>query len=469
MKDIDKKVIKSGVWYTIANVVTKGITYLTTPIFARLMSAESLGEYTTLMTWQQLLVMILPMVLYASIGRAKFDMEDRLDKFISSLAVAGSINTAIVYLLVVLFPNFFMKLFDANMSSIHLMFIYVLVTPAMSLFQSKNHVQFKYKLSTIVSLVAAVGGTILGIVGILVFEDQMFGRMLGTNGFAILVSLLIYILIIYNGRCFCWSDVKYAMAISVPLLPHLVSMTLLSSSDKLVIKQFCGAEDVAAYGIAYTCAAVVSMLSNSVNEAMSPWLFQQLHDKAYEKIRFVNKYYVTAFTYVTIGVLLVAPEIMLIVGGKNFADAQGVLMPVMAGCCCNFLYTNYVNVENYLKKSGLISTGTVITAVTNIVLNYIFVPLYGYEAAAYTTMFCYFMLLTFHYLMVYKLNMSHVYNNKLVLGEAIAVCIFSILMRMTYTTILRPILIICYGLITILIVWKLRKTIFQMLKSFLKK
>lgn len=55
-----------------------------------------------------------------------------------------------------------------------------------------------------------------------------------------------------------------------------------------------------------------------------------------------------------------------------------------------FAYSLYVNIEHYYKKTPYITVNTIIAAASNIVLNFIFIPRYGYIAAAYTTLASYF-------------------------------------------------------------------------------
>ena len=44
-RDNNVKALKSGVWYTFANFITKGIIFLSTPIFARILAHADYGLY----------------------------------------------------------------------------------------------------------------------------------------------------------------------------------------------------------------------------------------------------------------------------------------------------------------------------------------------------------------------------------------------------------------------------------------
>jgi O-antigen/teichoic acid export membrane protein len=65
-----------------------------------------------------------------------------------------------------------------------------------------------------------------------------------------------------------------------------------------------------------------------------------------------------------------------------------------------FYYTMYVNYAFYEKKTYLISIFTIIAGGINIGLNYLWIPQYGYSAAAWTTLVSYLILFLLHYLNV---------------------------------------------------------------------
>ena len=47
----NKKVIKSGFWYVFANFLNKGIVFLTTPIFTRLLTKGDFGLFNNFLSW----------------------------------------------------------------------------------------------------------------------------------------------------------------------------------------------------------------------------------------------------------------------------------------------------------------------------------------------------------------------------------------------------------------------------------
>ena len=54
-----------------------------------------------------------------------------------------------------------------------------------------------------------------------------------------------------------------------------------------------------------------------------------------------------------------------------------------------FMYNIFANVEFFYEEKKFVSIGSILAAISNVILNAIFIPIYGYYAAAYTTLICY--------------------------------------------------------------------------------
>ena len=148
--------------------------------------------------------------------------------------------------------------------------------------------------------------------------------------------------------------------------------------------------------------------------------------------------------------------------------------PVILGCVFQFMYAMYVNIEIYSKKTISISIGTLFAATINITLNLLFIPRYGYIAAAYTTMVGYACLLLFHYFIVKRKisELLSIYNNKFILNVALFMTGFSILSLWLYdNTILRYCMISLYFIFISLLIYKNKALIVNLfaIKSIGKK
>ena len=113
---------------------------------------------------------------------------------------------------------------------------------------------------------------------------------------------------------------------------------------------------------------------------------------------------------------------------------------------------------------------SVIGAALNILLNYIFIPKFGFIAAAYTTVFCYALFAVGHYLL-HRLILKkqgvkeRVFNSKLIFLYSAAVTSFMLICTLLYQNnvvrycVIGVIAVVC--LINIKRIFKLFKTALQ--------
>lgn len=449
---VSSKALKSGVWYTISNFFLNGIAFITTPVFARLLSKTEYGEYSNYTSWLSIIAVLVTLELAGCVARARYDYEEDFDKFLSSITFCGTIIALACYLIVLIFHGFFEQIFSMELKYIHLMFFNVLVSPALRILQNKHRILQKYKSFVVVAIGSTVVSTGVSLLCVLYMEDKLFARLYGMTIPLLVVYLGAYIIIVAKGRTFFNADYwKYAIAFCVPLVPHLLSNVILGSSDRIMIKNMCGAEDAAVYSLAYSCGMIISVLFNALNQAYEPWLFDRLNVKDYESVKKISRYYLVFFVFIIEGAILLSPEIMLIMGGKAYAEAIYVIPPVMVGYGCKFVYTFYINSERFEKKTAYISLGTIISAVFNVVLNLIFIPIFGYMAAAYTTLAGFLMLVFMHYIMSKKMNIAGAYDNRFMFIMVFLMIVSGIACQFLYSVIVvRYIVIFAVGVIALL-------------------
>ena len=107
----------------------------------------------------------------------------------------------------------------------------------------------------------------------------------------------------------------------------------------------------------------------------------------------------------------VSPEAVKILYAKPYHECMWVIPPVALGTLCQYFYTNYVNQELFHKKTLMIAVNSIIAALINTGLNYVFIQKYGYIAAAYTTLAGYFILMILHFISTKLILKEDIYHN----------------------------------------------------------
>lgn len=448
MKNLGKD-IKAGIWYTVGNFVNRGIAFLSTPVFARILSKEDYGEFSNFTAWATLLVVITSLDMYASINRAYQDYEDDFDAYMSTISWVSITFSALCYLLVWIFKDWAVNAFSMSFPYINMLFIYLLFSPASQLFLTWQRIRGRYKSAIFVSVGSAILSLVLSFAMVMTFQDKLKGRLLGYVLPVVMINAVIYGFFIFRGRAFVREKAKYAALLAVPLIPHHLSGSILSKSDQFMIKRFCGNADLAVYSFAYDCSLVVSILSTSVNQAYVPWLYRKLKENDFSEIDRQARRLFMLFLVPVLGVMLLGPEMIYILGGRKYAASVYMLPVIMVGYCFKFLYTYYANLELYCKKSITISVATVIAAGVNVGLNVLWIPEYGYGAAAFTTTIGFAVLYVLHYLATRRTPYHSLYHHKKLLLLVLAFIMCSIGVILLYkNTIIRYCIAIVYFSVT---------------------
>ena len=210
-------VAKAGMWYTICNFLFKGMAFITTPIFTRLMTKSEIGSFSNMTSWISILMVVTAFDLQTSIIRSKLEHEDDMDSYIYSILTFTSSVTVIFYLIVLFFPEVFTKLFQMDMKYIHLMFLYLFVSPAYQMFITKQRAFYKYKKFVMMTGISIVASTILSLTMVLLINNKLTGRYFGYYVPQIIMATFIYILIILKGKKIKIRYWKYACKICIPL------------------------------------------------------------------------------------------------------------------------------------------------------------------------------------------------------------------------------------------------------------
>lgn len=440
------KALKSGVWYTLSNFFLRSIGLLTTPIFARLLSKYEFGIYNNYTSWLGITMIFLTLNLESTLISARYDYEKKLDQYLFSILFLSTSITMTWIVIINLFSSFFTKILNLDIISINAMLIYILFFPAVNLFQARERYLFEYKKSVFISIVLSLSTAILSVVLVMTLQNRLYGRIFGAIIPTIIIGLILYMFFYIKGKQFKFCYWKYALPICIPYIPHLLSLTLLNSIDRVMITKWCGAEKAAIYSLAYTCGSMVILFGSSLNSAYAPWLGDKLAKNDFESIRRVSKSYIIWFFLVAFGLILIAPEILFVLGGKKYYDSLYVIAPVTIGCVFQFLYTLFVNIEQFKKKTLGMAFASIVAAIINIILNFIFIPRFGYMAAAYTTLVGYMMLLFMHMFLVYRLKYTAAYSYKLIF-VIIGISFISLIIA----TILYKFLVIRYSILGIYI------------------
>ena len=110
--------------------------------------------------------------------------------------------------------------------------------------------------------------------------------------------------------------------------------------------------------------------------------------------------YLLIFTILTVGFMLLAPDVFKILAPEPYWSGLNLIPLVSLAYYFNFLYSFPANYEFYNEKRNVIAMGSTVSAVLNIVLNFLFIPKYAGIGAAIATLISYISMFLIHELNV---------------------------------------------------------------------
>ena len=409
-KAIDKykslpKGIRASFWFLICAFLQKGISSITTPIFTRLMSTEEYGQFGTFNSWLSILTTVITLHLYSGVyvqGLVKF--EENKKQF--SSAMQGLTLTlcslwTVVYIAFMPFWNGLFKLTSVQMLS---MLLIIWTSAVFQFWAVEQRVELRYRRLVILTFLASLARPVLAIILMRYSDDKVTARILGMVIVDIAAYAWLFFIQMRKGKTFFSGSIwKYAVLFNLPLIPHYLSMSILSSSDRIMITNLVGEGAAGIYNLAYNVSLIMTLFNTALLQTVEPWLYKKIKEKRITDISTVAYPAFIIIALVNLLLMALAPEVITVFGPPEYHEAIWVIPPVAMSVFFMFAYTFFAVFEFYYEKTKFVLIGSSSAAVLNVVLNYIFIRIFGYIAAAYTTLICYALYAAFHYVFMRRI------------------------------------------------------------------
>lgn len=426
---LKSKVISAGIWYTVGNMLIKGINFLSLPLFSRLLNMEEFGIYNVFVSYEAILYVIIGMAIHSSIRSANIKFKGNINEYTSSVSIIYLVNAMIMLFIALIFNKQLSKLLAFDKLIIVLLIFYSLGSALLSLYNNYISLEYSYKKYLLVSFFNSVGNVCISLVLILtIFKKKRdIGRIVGaTSTICILAFFILCIMYKKAKPKINKSYWKFAVKYSIPIVPHGISQVLLAQFDRIMIRSIVGNAAAGIYSLAGNIMLILTIITDSISTAWSTWFYDQISENRIESINKRAKQLSFFFVVLTVGLLTISPELIIILGGKEYSAGQYVAIPMIVDAFILFIYNIIVSSEYYKNKTTYIMLGTMVAMVINLITNYVFISKYGFIAAAYTTLFSYMCYLILHIVISHKVVGFFVLELKFFLMELVIIILTAI-------------------------------------------
>lgn len=396
---------KASTSYAVCSIIQRGLKFLTLPLFTRLLTTEEYGQYTVYTAWLGMLTIFLTLAMdsgtFSSV-MAKYP--DRRDEYIAAIEEI-SFSISLLFLALYLpFRGQWNRLFHMPTAIVLLMVVEILSNFCISCWLGRTRFEYRYKSAFAVTITIAVLSPILSLLLILIMSAKGYARILGN---ALVLMLLGGVLCARSfsggkGR-FSREFWKYALGFNLPLIPFHLSQMIFNQSDMIMVEHICGSGSSGIYGVGYSLSMMLTFVLTAINNSYLPWFYDKLKNGRQRENRRVSLGIALLMAVLLLGVISLAPEIIAIVATPAYQSAVWIVPPVTMSVLLLFFAQMPINVEFYFEEKKSLLYGTVLAAVVNVALNALLIPVWGFVAAGYTTLFSYCIFASMHMVIAARL------------------------------------------------------------------
>lgn len=422
--------VKTALLNTVANVISLVVGMVMVPIIARVISEKELGIASTFLATRNSLVILATLAVYSFVNRAMLEFEKEKKDYIFSITCFCVAAVGLVFLISLPFREYLQEALALDDFLYYWLFVSCL---GFALYSIGDYYCIFHNKSLIIFFIVLCSGPVAQFLSVgLAFvmpENKYIGRVLGLDATYIVVAIVLLVWLAVSGKHrFRKSYITRTLKFTVPVIPHLLSQMVLTQCDLMMITAMVGEAESGIYSMAHTVGFLAFTVMSQLMAAWSPWVYRRLQEKDTESIRANSGFMILLGMYLTVGLLTISPELIRIFLTDAYLPCIYIVPPLVVAMFFQFIYLFFYDLEYYYKKPQWIACASVAAAVLNLVLNFIFIPRFGYIAACYTTVASYFVLLLMNYIFARKLGANQVYDIRQILAGSAGVVSYTVLM-----------------------------------------
>lgn len=391
------KLIKSGFIYTIGIVLVQGLAFITLPVYTRMMSQVSFGQFSLYMSWVSIISIIIGFQTNGSLSVAKLKFEDRFDEYSAHALTVSNLFFILIFILSLIFVKD-LSVFFGFSKEVTIVLLFQSYFHFIVNFFSQYFIQYQKTIaSLILSFFTSFTSVIISIFLLNKLDNDFLSRMIGLVIPYSLATIFCISVIYKNGKSLINKNYLYfTISVSFPLIFHSLGNQILNQLDRVMIGKFLTVKDIALYSFGYSLGLIIQVVLMSLNTVWVPWFFESRKNKL-SNLKSVIEVYLKLGLFLTIGYLTVSSEVINIMGGIKYSASIYFTPMIILSYFFVFLYTFPVNIQFYYANTKYIPVGTIIAAVVNFLLNFLLIPIMGIYGSAVATVISYLVLLVLHH------------------------------------------------------------------------
>ena len=361
---------KASIWYIASSAVARSVSVVGTPIFTRLLSAKEYGIFPQYTTYLSLFSVVATLELSGGVilrGLQKF--EERRSEFISCAIGLLALVWALISAAILSFSAIFGDFTGLGGGLLSLMLFHVLLNAIISVYTSEARFSYKYRAVAATNITVAILTPLVAVLLIRAFSLGGVGRIYASLFSATVVALPFLFIIFKRSKRIYDNEIwRFLLRFSLPFLPHYLSAAIIIRIGEVMLSKVHGSEALAKYSVAMSVGLSLSVITNGLLSALSPWMLRRVRAGEIWRSRSLLFLATRGLSIVTLLVLSIVPETIRIVAPPEYHDCLFAVYPLALSVIPTFLSNAIVAGEMYFERSAATSLPTVVAAIVTVAL-----------------------------------------------------------------------------------------------------
>ena len=399
-----RKQNKVAFFNILSTILLRGISLFTAPLFSRMLGTDGYGIVSIYTIWVGVAAIAFTLQTNGTLVNARVEYpEEQQHKYQSSVMTLSLLFFLLCSAVTVVFLPQVSALLKLHWGVILLMLLHSFGSFCLNFLNSKFTYEFKADKNMYVSVGITLTTIILSVLLILLMPEDLkhYGRILAlslTYG-CLGIGICSYVLI--KGRTFYNREYwTLALTLALPVVFYSLSDLLLGQCDRVMLQWMMNESMVGQYSLAFNFGGIMFTIFVALNNSWTPFYFEDMKQKRQERMQRQAGNFLELFTVLSIGFILLAPEVYHIFASRDFWAGTSLIPIFVSSYYLNFLCTFPINYEYFYKKTKVVAVVTVATSLMNLGLNYLLIQSMGVTGAALATALSHGMQLAAHYIYV---------------------------------------------------------------------
>ncbi len=386
-----KRLASNTMIFAIGTFSSKLLSFFLTRLYTEVLDRAQYGVTDLI---QQSGNLLLPLV---TLGITNAVVRFGLDKGVKKQDVfTTGLLSLLAGMVLLLLISPLLGMIDLLTEHIWLLCLFVLMSSLRSLCAQFVRAQNRVKLFAIDGILSTATTILFNVLFLVVLKNTVFGGVFGyifsiICSDALSVVFLFVVAKLHRYIRFRGIDLTQSRAMlkySIPLIPNTILWWITNVSDRYIVAEVLGEGANGLYAAAYKIPSLIMLVSGIFMDAwqISAFTEKEGRDRFYTKV--MSTYSALLFVMAS-GVILCTRLVPHVLFAKEYYEAWKyiplLVIAMVFTCMVNFLGSIYM-VE---KKSTRSLMTAAISAVVNIVLNFLWIPRFGVNGAAAATLVCY--------------------------------------------------------------------------------